>query len=81
MCHNTVGRPSPIGRMYGLNPCTLRDCLYVYTMKDCLTTFRDDMGNRPVTSGDWTAYELGAPIAIDAFRMWFGIQLTGHDAA
>lgn len=29
--------------------------------KDCSTTFRDDMGNHPVVSGDWAAYEIRAP--------------------
>jgi len=49
--------------------------------KDCSTTFRDDMGNNPVISGDWAAYEIHAPIAMDAYPMEFGMQLIGQGAA
>jgi len=49
--------------------------------KDCSTTFRDDMGNHPVTSGNWSVYEIRAPIANDAYHMEFGLQLIGQGAA
>jgi beta-lactamase regulating signal transducer with metallopeptidase domain len=49
--------------------------------KDCSTTFRDDMGDHPVTSGDWALYEIRAPIAMDAYHMEFGMQLIGQGAA
>jgi len=49
--------------------------------KDCSTTFRDDMGDHPVTSGDWALYEIRAPIAKDAYHMEFGMQLIGQGAA
>jgi hypothetical protein len=49
--------------------------------KDCSTTFRDDMGNHPVTSGSWAFYEIRAPIAVDAFHIEFGVQLIGQGAA
>jgi hypothetical protein len=49
--------------------------------KDCSTTFRDDMGNHPIVSGDWAAYEIRAPIAMDAYHMEFGMQLIGQGAA
>jgi hypothetical protein len=49
--------------------------------KDCSTTFRDDMGDHPVTSGDWAAYEIHAPIALDAYHIEFGMQLIGPGAA
>ena len=48
--------------------------------KDCSTTFRDDMGNRPVVSGEWGAYEIRAPIATDAYHIEFGVQLVGTGA-
>jgi hypothetical protein len=48
--------------------------------KDCSTTFRDDMGNQPVTSGAWGAYEIRAPIAEDAYHIEFGVQLVGGGA-
>ena len=48
--------------------------------KDCSTTFRDDMGNHPVTASDWAIYEISAPIAIDAFHIEFGVQLIGQGA-
>jgi hypothetical protein len=49
--------------------------------KDCSTTFRDDMGNHPVVSGEWGAYEIRAPIATDAYHIELGIQLVGAGAA
>jgi hypothetical protein len=49
--------------------------------KDCSTTFRDDMGDHPVTSRDWAAYEIHAPIAIDGFHIEFGVQLIGQGTA
>jgi hypothetical protein len=48
--------------------------------KDCSTAFRDDMGDHPITSGDWTLYEIRAPIAEDAYHMEFGVQLVGQGA-
>jgi hypothetical protein len=45
--------------------------------KDCSTTFRDDMGEHPVVSGEWAAYEIRAPIATDAYHIEFGVQLVG----
>ena len=48
--------------------------------KDCSTTFRDDMGGHPVTSGEWGAYEIRAPIAMDAYQIEFGVQLVGTGA-
>jgi hypothetical protein len=49
--------------------------------KDCSTSFRYDMGNHPIVSGDWAAYEIRAPIAIDAYHMEIGMQLIGQGAA
>lgn len=49
--------------------------------KDCSTTFRDDMGNHPIVSGEWAAYEIHAPIAMDAYHVEFGVQLIGEGAA
>jgi hypothetical protein len=49
--------------------------------KDCTTSFRDDMGDHPIVSGDWAVYEIHAPIAMDAYHMEFGIQLFGQGAA
>jgi hypothetical protein len=48
--------------------------------KDYSTTFRDDLGNHPVTSGDWATYEIHAPIATDAYHIEFGLQLIGRGA-
>ncbi len=48
---------------------------------DCTTSFRHDMGNHPITSGTWAAYEIKAPIAIDARDIEFGTQLVGQGAA
>lgn len=48
--------------------------------KDCSTTFRDDMGNHPVMSAVWGAYEIRAPIAEDAYHIEFGVQLVGTGA-
>jgi hypothetical protein len=48
--------------------------------QDCSTTFRDDMGNHPVKSGIWGAYEIRAPIAMDAYHIEFGVQLIGSGA-
>ncbi len=45
------------------------------------TSFRDDMGNNPVTSPDWSSYELNAPIATDARDIEIGMQLVGQGAA
>ncbi len=48
--------------------------------KDCSTTFRNDMGDHPVVSGEWAAYEIRAPIASDAYHIEFGVQLVGAGA-
>jgi hypothetical protein len=48
---------------------------------DCSTSFRDDMGNRPITAAGWSTYEIQAPIALDARDIEFGMQLVGHGAA
>jgi hypothetical protein len=48
--------------------------------KDCSTAFRDDMGDHPVVSGEWAAYEIHAPIAMDAYHIEFGVQLVGTGA-
>jgi len=40
------------------------------------------MGNRPIKSSDWAAYEIRVPIiAMDAFQIEFGVQLIGQGAA
>lgn len=49
--------------------------------QDCSATFRDDMGNHPIVSGEWAAYEIRAPIAMDAYHMEIGMQLVGQGAA
>lgn len=48
---------------------------------DCSTSFRDDMGNHPITGGAWSPYEIQAPIALDAQDIEFGMQLIGQGAA
>jgi hypothetical protein len=48
---------------------------------DCSTSFRDDMGNHPITAGAWTDYEIQAPIAWDARDIEFGMQLIGQGGA
>jgi hypothetical protein len=48
--------------------------------KDCSTTFRDDMGNHPVVSDEWRAYEIQAPVTTDAYHIEFGVQLVGTGA-
>jgi hypothetical protein len=48
---------------------------------DCTTSFRDDMGNHPITAGTWSPYEIQAPIAPDARDIEFGMQLIGRGAA
>jgi hypothetical protein len=48
---------------------------------DCSTSFRDDMGEHPITSGTWSPYEVRAPIAMDARDIEFGIQLIGQGGA
>lgn len=64
-----------------VNPGNTARLLVRVHRKDCSTTFRDDMGNHPITSSDWAAYEIRAPIAIDAFHIEFGVQLIGEGAA
>jgi hypothetical protein len=48
---------------------------------DCGTSFRDDMGNHPITVGTWSPYQIQAPVAPDARDIEFGIQLIGQGAA
>jgi uncharacterized protein (TIGR02246 family) len=48
---------------------------------DGSTSFRDDMGHHPITSGPWSFYEIDAPIAPDARDIEFGLQLFGDGAA
>jgi hypothetical protein len=48
---------------------------------DCGTSFRDDMGNHPITKSAWSPYEIQAPIALDARDIEFGMQLMGQGAA
>jgi hypothetical protein len=48
---------------------------------DCATSFRDDMGNHPITGSAWAPYEIQAPIALDARDIEFGMQLMGQGAA
>jgi hypothetical protein len=48
---------------------------------DCGTSFRDDMGNHPITVNAWSPYEIQAPIALDARDIEFGMQLIGQGAA
>jgi hypothetical protein len=48
---------------------------------DCGTSFRDDMGNDPVTSDAWAFYEIQAPVAPDARDIEFGVQLFGRGSA
>jgi ketosteroid isomerase-like protein len=45
------------------------------------TSFRDDMGARPITAGRWTTYQIDAPIASDARDIEFGMQLIGEGSA
>ena len=48
--------------------------------KDCSTTFFDNMGDHPVVSGEWAAYEIKAPIATAAEHIEFGVQMLGVGA-
>jgi hypothetical protein len=41
---------------------------------DGSTSFRDDMGEHPVTSGNWAFYELEAPVPLDARDIELGMQ-------
>jgi len=45
------------------------------------TSFRDDMGDRPITAGPWTFYEMTAPVIFDARDIEFGIQVFGEGSA
>jgi hypothetical protein len=47
----------------------------------CSTSFRDDMGDHPITTSGWTSYRLQAPIGPDARDIEFGMQLVGKGAA
>lgn len=48
---------------------------------DCSTSFRDDMGDHPITEAAWSPYEIQAPIALDAQDVEFGLQFKGQGAA
>lgn len=48
--------------------------------KNCSSAYRDDMGDHPITSGDWAPYEIRAPIPQDAYQLEFGVQLIGPGA-
>jgi hypothetical protein len=41
---------------------------------DGTTSFRDDMGDHPINSPNWTFYEIEAPIPLDARDIELGIQ-------
>ncbi len=49
---------------------------------DCTTSFRDDMGDHPVTANSWNYYQITSPIVVfDARDIEFGMQLIGHGTA
>jgi hypothetical protein len=48
---------------------------------DNSTSFYDDMGDRPITSKDWTFYEIRAVTDKDSRDIEFGIQLHGRGEA
>ena len=48
---------------------------------DCSTSFRDDMGDHPITSAAWSPYEIHAPIALNARDIEFGMQVFGEGEA
>lgn len=48
---------------------------------NCNTSFRDDMGDHPITATAWSPYEIQAPIPLDAQDIEFGIQLFGKGTA
>jgi hypothetical protein len=48
---------------------------------DCSTSFRDDMGDKPINSGEWKTYRIKAPLTIDARDVEFGAQLMGPGQA
>jgi uncharacterized protein (TIGR02246 family) len=48
---------------------------------DGSTSFRDDMGVHPITSGPWKFYEIDAPIDAAARDIEFGMQLLGEGSA
>jgi hypothetical protein len=48
---------------------------------DCGTSFRDDMGDHPITASGWSSYQLQAPIGPDARDIEFGMQLVGNGTA
>jgi hypothetical protein len=45
------------------------------------TTFRDDMGDHPVSSPIWSVYQIHAPIAPDARDIELGLQVVGQGTA
>ena len=48
---------------------------------DCSTSFRDDMGDHPITASAWSSYRIQVPIDPDARDIEFGIQLIGKGTA
>lgn len=49
--------------------------------KGCRSTFRDDMGDHPITNRNWGSYKVTAPVALDAVYVEFGMQLVGRGVA
>jgi hypothetical protein len=41
---------------------------------DGSTSFRDDMGDHPITSANWAFYEIEAPVSLDARDIELGMQ-------
>jgi hypothetical protein len=48
---------------------------------NCESSFRDDMGDHPITASGWSSYRIKVPIGPDARDIEFGIQLVGNGAA
>lgn len=64
-----------------VNPASVARLLVRVHRIDGGTSFRDDMGDHPITSRAWTFYEIHAPISLDARDIEFGMQLVGQGAA
>jgi hypothetical protein len=76
-----TGRRITLRAAVRVTPGTVARLLVRVHRHDCGTSFRDDMGNHPITSDTWAAYEIQAPIAIDARDIEFGVQVIGQGAA
>jgi hypothetical protein len=63
------------------DPGSLARLLVRVHRMDCSTSFRDDLGNHPITSPAWSSYEIHVPIASDAMDIEFGMQVFGQGAA